>query len=426
MKLKRVFSSVAVISCGLLFMGGCPPTPTDDYVEGYLVDSPISGANYACIEGTGGITDEKGKFKCKNIPVTFKVGGLELGTISSLADDKKVYPQDLVGVSRENYSDDRLILLTRFLQSLDDDGFISENIKITKEIGDKFSIGEFSDLSEDEVKNLLGIVGKSLVSEESALSHLRGSVTISPKEGGFSLSTYSEGKLHFSVDIRGLGISKGDKLRVSTLAYSDKDDREADYGDGLEFIAQNSDSLDVNISDFTFSLLTDEADKKAINELPIQDRSRRMFEIIGKRPYQGLSMCIQKVTKDNGHVINGQTYYGNVIGECQFVSNKNYVIHSPFSLKSSKVESQGDKKKVSIQVEGTIHENTVIFFEYVKTGLPILPYWNSLAKVYVTKESDNSISFIIPDNITEGEQNIVVVTFGKDGYSQVARLDFSL
>jgi len=177
MKLKRVVLNGLVLGTGLaLILGCCCEPPEDDNVVGYLVDSPIEGVNYECIEGTSGLTNKDGKFVCLNPYVTFKIGGLELGTISSLADDKKVYLQDLVGVSRENFTDDRLILLTRFIQSLDDDGVISESITIKKEIGDKFSIADFSDLSEDEVKTLLGTVGKSLVSEESALSHLRGNV----------------------------------------------------------------------------------------------------------------------------------------------------------------------------------------------------------------------------------------------------------
>lgn len=175
MKLKRVVLNGLVLGFGSLLLiasgGG------DSSIEGYLVDSPIKGANYECIEGGSGVTDKDGKFKCKNIPVTFKIGGLEIGTISSLLKDKKVYPQDLIGVSRDNYTDDKLILLTRFLQSLDNDGVISENIDITEEVREKFAIGEFIDLSEDEVKGLLDKVGKNFVSQESALSHLRGDYT---------------------------------------------------------------------------------------------------------------------------------------------------------------------------------------------------------------------------------------------------------
>ena len=51
---------------------------------------------------------------------------------------------------------------------------------------------------------------------------------------------------------------------------------------------------------------------------------------------------------------------------------------------------------------------------------------NYSAKVYPEKESEDTISFILPDDITKGEQHLVVVTFGKDGYSQISRLDFSL
>jgi len=639
-KLKRVVLNGLVLGTGLaLILGSCCPPPEDNKVVGYLVDSPIEGVDYDCIEEGNGTTDKDGKFECNKLPVTFKIGGLELGSVSSLSDDSKVYPQDLVGVSRENFTDNRLILLTRFLQSLDDDGIISERITIEKEIGEKFSITEFSDLSEDEIKDLLTQVDKSLVGRDSALSHLEDNLleeedtpnvpiinnswspvtinlscspkisysdeddnyrssemkvytsgdivancldvgkdkmftgyklkdgidtleivqivgersiifksknasyqgiskydykqgtieqkgthtvdsdtkqeecvnkyeSILPKRIGIgreigitnllnwideinqqkSLSTtcpeekdandtihdnntsffemktnytlidsnnkkhllttvttskeiaqsdipkdetvtkasglsyinYLDSKLNFEVDIKGLGISKEDEIRVALLPYSEqgKDISPSDKADNI--VEHTDDYLKISIHDFSLSFMADSKDMEKINQLPLQDRSSGMFEIIGERPYQGLSVCIAKVTKDNGHEINGQTYYGNVVHPCVFVADKNYVIHSPFSMKSIRTESVGDKTKVIVETEGKLHENIIGFFQFIQSEIRTLPYMNSLAKVYPTKESETSFSFIMPDKIQGNTHHLVVATFGKDGYSRVS------
>jgi len=150
------------------------PTPTPVVkTKGYLIDSPVEGVNYVCAEGTGRLTSEKGMFECEKAPVTFKVGKLTLGTLKNFTADGKVYLQDLLGLERNTYEDKSLKLLARLIQSLDDDGKIKDKITITKKLRETLTKEQdFKDMSEYDVILLLQGLGKKLVKECGALSHL--------------------------------------------------------------------------------------------------------------------------------------------------------------------------------------------------------------------------------------------------------------
>ena len=141
--------------------------------KGYLIDSPVEGADYVCTEGTGGLTDAKGMFECEKAPVTFKVGKLTLGTLEKFTADGKVYLQDLLGLERETYSDEKLKLLAQLIQSLDDDGLIEDKITITKEVRDALTKEQnFKDMTEYDVRILLRGLKKDLVEECGSVKHL--------------------------------------------------------------------------------------------------------------------------------------------------------------------------------------------------------------------------------------------------------------
>ena len=176
MKIYKSIKLTLVLMTGGLFLMGdicCVPPP----LTGYLVDSPIKGVTYTCNENEeSALTDNRGAYHCSTSTVSFSIGLLELGNDYGFTEDSYIYPQDLVGVSRENFTDERLILLTRFLQSLDDDGNISVNINITKEVSDSFDISQFSDLTEADIEVLLTDINKSFVSEKDAMAHLKNSL----------------------------------------------------------------------------------------------------------------------------------------------------------------------------------------------------------------------------------------------------------
>ncbi len=181
--------SIHIVLTTTLLMGlsACGGGSTNDNQDnnkpkGYFIDSPVQGLNYICGNDTG-ITDSSGTFFCENAPVTFKLGEMTLGTLNTFTNNAKVYPQDLIGISRDNFSDEKLIKLIRLLQSLDDDGEISKSINIPKDISDYYS----SELTFDNVmlEILAAPANGDLVSEEDAIAHLQDSMgsDAHPQEG---------------------------------------------------------------------------------------------------------------------------------------------------------------------------------------------------------------------------------------------------
>lgn len=179
--MKKYFKIATVLVTGMFFlMGdgcGCTPPPSPTY--GYLIDSPLEGVDYYCDEGNIlSRTFSNGSFSCDDngSTVIFKLGKLEIGKIEKLKYGMKIYPQDLVGVSQEDFTDERLVLLARLFQSLDDDGNITKSIKITQEVKDSFSISQFSDMTVADVEKSLLKINKTFVSEVDAIKHLKESM----------------------------------------------------------------------------------------------------------------------------------------------------------------------------------------------------------------------------------------------------------
>lgn len=158
-----LFTVVLITACGSSSkINGLTAT------KGFLIDSPIAGATYEC-GAVIGTTTTTGEFECFELPVTFKIGEYVIGSIDSFTTDLKVYPQDLLGLARDNFTDGALIVLTRLLQSLDDDGIITETITIPTDTAALFE-NSSNGLSLDELANIAGI---TLVSEVDAINHLK-------------------------------------------------------------------------------------------------------------------------------------------------------------------------------------------------------------------------------------------------------------
>jgi len=144
-------------------------------IVSYLIDSPISGITYVCGNKTG-VTDIQGRFECLTLPVTFRIGSLVIGQLDYFTADKKVYPQDLLNLPRDNFTDSKLIALVRLLQSLDNDGNITQVINIPQEKAEKFVDPETFD--ESKLDEYAGIAGVELVSAEDAIIHLKESLNV--------------------------------------------------------------------------------------------------------------------------------------------------------------------------------------------------------------------------------------------------------
>ncbi|MBU1669175.1 DUF1566 domain-containing protein [bacterium] len=168
---KRAYSSLLAF----LFLTGCGgdggTTENRELIKGKLVDSPVINVTYTCEKKTA-LTSEDGSFECLVLPISFSVGGIELGTIYKQTADSRVLPQDLAGVSRADIDNKEVLKIIVLLQSLDDDGDISTAITIPNDInfGKNRKISEM-DIS--EVKQLLTNKGIELVLEAVAIEHLR-------------------------------------------------------------------------------------------------------------------------------------------------------------------------------------------------------------------------------------------------------------
>ena len=139
-----------------------------------LVDAIVIGVDYYINNVLTGQTNAEGKFfYSANDNITFKVKEITLGTIqaSDINADEIVLLQDLVGVPRTSTSDDAVIKLAQFLQTVDADND-PKTITIDGSSKAKVVDGE-NDLSTTSISVKDVIIDDSLiVSEIEAKSHL--------------------------------------------------------------------------------------------------------------------------------------------------------------------------------------------------------------------------------------------------------------
>lgn len=180
---------------GAAMLAGCGSSSngndnTVTLTEGYLVDSPVQGVSYSCGD-ISGVTDAQGRFACKSAPVSFTIGGLELGAIDAFTADGKVYPQDIIGVDRDVFSDGTVKEMARLLQSLDGDGDTSNGIDINSTVLDYFTTDKRFETI--DVSHVLSQIGVSEVSETDAIDHLRSSMngqTTEDPQGDGGIGSY--------------------------------------------------------------------------------------------------------------------------------------------------------------------------------------------------------------------------------------------
>jgi hypothetical protein len=131
---KKLLMSSALAA---LVLVGCGGGGSSSATTGYFVDAAVANADYDCV-ADGNVhrtTGADGSFTCTNMSqVRFRIGHLILGEIHALHTDKHVFPQDLVGVTRDTgVNDARVIAMAQLLQSIDSDGNPSNGITITQE-----------------------------------------------------------------------------------------------------------------------------------------------------------------------------------------------------------------------------------------------------------------------------------------------------
>jgi hypothetical protein len=116
---------VGLAGCG----GGGGGSSTSATKTGYFIDSAVSGLEYTS-GSTTGVTGTDGSFQYEEgKPVTFKIGGMTLGSLT--VSNTKVFPVDLVNGAADE-TDPKVSLMAQILQTLDSDGDASNGITITE------------------------------------------------------------------------------------------------------------------------------------------------------------------------------------------------------------------------------------------------------------------------------------------------------
>jgi len=126
-------TSIVLFTLGCGGSGGSPDTAASQNDEkAQFLDSAVKGLSYST-QSTSGVTDENGYFKYKSTDksVVFKIGEMKIGEIN-IADikNKVVLPSDLLGLERTNTTDENLVKIIQFLQSLDRDQNPNNGIEI--------------------------------------------------------------------------------------------------------------------------------------------------------------------------------------------------------------------------------------------------------------------------------------------------------
>ena len=146
----------------------------------YFIDAPVDGIEYECgvrkfrtqAHIINGI-ERHGVALCRYEPVIFRLGSLVLGTMDKIKHEQEIYPQDLVGISHDNFEDENLLKLSLLLQSLDDDGEISNFITIDEKLKNKITISSLDTLSFEEVTAMIKRLGKKPRSLKEVKEHLQ-------------------------------------------------------------------------------------------------------------------------------------------------------------------------------------------------------------------------------------------------------------
>jgi hypothetical protein len=172
---KSFITALAISSCtAFLLLSGCGDSASavsdSSEVSGQLVDSYVENADYTCGDGSKGLTDVNGTFKCKALPVAFRLGGLKLGEITSLATDKQVFPQELLGLKRTDLNNSDVRAMARLLQSCDDDNNSGNGLRIQERVKTAFVTQE--DFNASNLDAYATDANLTLISDEDALEHL--------------------------------------------------------------------------------------------------------------------------------------------------------------------------------------------------------------------------------------------------------------
>lgn len=165
--LLGVITSIMLIGCG-----GESGTTSQ---TAYLIDSPISGVYYINGDNTG-YTQADGSFTYNGGEVSFYIGNMLLGTVTSIKSDNTIFPQDLLGLDRTNLTDEKVIRLARLLQSIDSDT-TDDKLTIDSTARDHFNDkSKFTDFDDNNLTTTISHMNRTLKNKDEAISHLADSI----------------------------------------------------------------------------------------------------------------------------------------------------------------------------------------------------------------------------------------------------------
>ena len=244
--IKKTFASI--LSLGMILLlaacngggGGGNSTNNDNTNTGYFVDSAVSGLAYVTSSGITGITSATGEFSyAPGDTVTFSIGPIEIGQATA-AD--MLTPVSLV--PNADATNDVVVNIARFLQSLDADGDPSNGITISAEVtaaagtiglSVTFDAADFDTTAASLVEALRTEAygdTNTLVSAVDAQAHLESSILLCGRSGSFQ-GTFVQtvgpgsdgGTWSFTVDtdgsITGTGTSTDGSFGITGSVSSD-------------------------------------------------------------------------------------------------------------------------------------------------------------------------------------------------------------
>lgn len=154
-----------------------PTIPTTAKV-GVLLDSVVAGVSFETSSGLTGLTNASGEFSYQTgDSVSFRLGDVELGSVAA---SPVLTPVELVGAV--STADRRVINLSRFLQSLDDDADPSNGLSVTesartalagRSLNFNLPVSTFEITASAAVQ---AASGRTLVDASTAINHLHGTL----------------------------------------------------------------------------------------------------------------------------------------------------------------------------------------------------------------------------------------------------------
>jgi hypothetical protein len=180
---SAITASLILVGCG---SGSTDTTTTTSSTDtttlssttGYVVDAAVQNMDYDCVTDNdmNKVTGPDGAFTCKNMSqVRFRIGEMVLGEIHALPEDSYVYPQDILGTTRNNITDTRVTAMAQLLQSLDENDDLNDGIQIADDKKDLLADAgtTFSPEDMDQYMESISIDPARKRTQTEAQEHLR-------------------------------------------------------------------------------------------------------------------------------------------------------------------------------------------------------------------------------------------------------------